>query len=57
MSVARIRTVLVPAAMELLGDLNLWLPGWLNRALPVVRVDAVEEPRAVAIGQRIGETD
>ena len=57
MSVARIRTVLVPAAMELLGDLNWWLPGWLNRALPVVHVDAVEEPQPVALGQRIGETD
>jgi RND superfamily putative drug exporter len=52
-----VRTVLVPAAMELLGDLNWWLPGWLSRALPVVHVDAVEESQAVALGQRIGETD
>ncbi len=29
-----VRMVLVPAAMTLLGDLNWWLPGWLDRVLP-----------------------
>jgi putative drug exporter of the RND superfamily len=34
-----VRMVLVPATMELLGDRNWWLPGWLGRVLPRVRVD------------------
>jgi RND superfamily putative drug exporter len=34
-----VRMVLVPATMELLGDRNWWLPGWLRRALPRVSVD------------------
>ncbi|MET0862494.1 MAG: MMPL family transporter, partial [Microbacterium sp.] len=29
-----VRMVLVPATMELLGDRNWWLPGWLDRLLP-----------------------
>ena len=29
-----VRLVLVPATMELLGDRNWWLPGWLDRILP-----------------------
>ena len=29
-----IRMVLVPATMDLLGDRNWWLPGWLDRILP-----------------------
>jgi RND superfamily putative drug exporter len=29
-----VRLVLVPATMELLGDLNWWLPRWLGRVLP-----------------------
>ena len=29
-----VRLVLVPATMELLGDRNWWLPGWLDRVLP-----------------------
>jgi RND superfamily putative drug exporter len=35
-----IRTVLVPAAMHVLGPRNWWLPGWLDRRLPHVSVDA-----------------
>ena len=34
-----VRMVLVPATMELLGDRNWWLPGWLDRLLPHVHVD------------------
>jgi RND superfamily putative drug exporter len=37
-----VRVVLVPATMELLGDANWWLPRWLQRLLPKVRVD--EQP-------------
>jgi RND superfamily putative drug exporter len=35
-----IRLVLVPATMALLGELNWWLPRWLDRLLPHVDVDA-----------------
>jgi putative drug exporter of the RND superfamily len=39
-----VRLVLVPATMELLGDRNWWLPGWLRRVLPNVQVEAAPEP-------------
>jgi RND superfamily putative drug exporter len=29
-----VRMVLVPSIMQLLGDANWWLPGWLDRRLP-----------------------
>jgi RND superfamily putative drug exporter len=29
-----VRLVLVPATMELLGDINWWLPSWLDKLLP-----------------------
>jgi putative drug exporter of the RND superfamily len=34
-----VRLVLVPATMELLGDKNWWLPGWLERVLPRVSIE------------------
>jgi RND superfamily putative drug exporter len=34
-----VRMVLVPATMELLGDRNWWLPRWLDRLLPNLRVE------------------
>jgi RND superfamily putative drug exporter len=34
-----VRMVLVPATMELLGDRNWWLPGWLDRLLPDIGVE------------------
>jgi RND superfamily putative drug exporter len=37
-----VRLVLVPAAMQLLGDRNWWLPGWLDRHLPTLHVEAVQ---------------
>jgi RND superfamily putative drug exporter len=37
-----VRLVLVPAAMELMGDANWWAPKWLLRYLPTIRVDNVE---------------
>src|SRR3954467_4615905 len=37
-----LRTVLVPAAMHLLGDRNWWLPRGLDRALPRVAVEGAE---------------
>jgi RND superfamily putative drug exporter len=35
-----IRIVLVPATMRLLGKWNWWLPGWLDRALPRMSLEA-----------------
>ncbi len=37
-----VRMVLVPATMELLGDRNWWLPGWLDRLLPHLDVEGHE---------------
>ena len=37
-----VRMVLVPATMELLGDRNWWLPGWLDRLLPHLHVEGHE---------------
>jgi RND superfamily putative drug exporter len=34
-----VRMLLVPATMELLGDRNWWLPGWLDRILPTIDVE------------------
>ncbi len=45
-----VRMVLVPATMELLGEANWWLPGWLRRALPQLRVDRA----APAVGPATG---
>jgi RND superfamily putative drug exporter len=39
-----VRMVLVPATMELLGDRNWWLPGWLERVLPRIEAEGREEP-------------
>jgi RND superfamily putative drug exporter len=37
-----VRMVLVPATMTLLGDLNWWLPRWLDRLLPTVDIDGAD---------------
>jgi hypothetical protein len=34
-----VRMVLVPATMELLGARNWWMPAWLDRLLPKLRVE------------------
>jgi uncharacterized membrane protein YdfJ with MMPL/SSD domain len=42
-----VRLILVPAAMQLLGSWNWWLPGWLDRILPHVGLEGgVPEPAA-----------
>ncbi len=38
-----VRLVLVPATMELLGDRNWWLPQWIDRILPRVRVEPASD--------------
>jgi RND superfamily putative drug exporter len=37
-----VRMVLVPATMRLLGHRNWWMPTWLDRALPAVRIEESE---------------
>ena len=34
-----VRMILVPATMELLGNKNWWLPGWIDRLLPRINVE------------------
>jgi len=34
-----VRMLLVPASMELLGERNWWIPGWLDRLLPRLNVE------------------
>jgi RND superfamily putative drug exporter len=34
-----VRLLLVPAVMKVAGSANWWLPGWLDRILPRVRID------------------
>jgi RND superfamily putative drug exporter len=38
-----VRLLLVPATMELLGDRNWWLPNWLDRILPRVRIESGDD--------------
>jgi RND superfamily putative drug exporter len=37
-----VRMVLVPATMALLGRANWWLPGWLDRRLPHLRMNGAD---------------
>jgi RND superfamily putative drug exporter len=39
-----VRMVLVPATMELLGEANWWLPGWLRRVLPRLDFEGSPSP-------------
>ena len=43
-----VRLLLVPATMELLGDKNWWLPGWLDRLIPNLNVEGTEPPPPAA---------
>ena len=40
-----VRMLLVPATMELLGDRNWWIPGWLDRILPRVHIEGKPLPK------------
>jgi RND superfamily putative drug exporter len=51
-----VRMVLVPATMSLLGHLNWWLPGWLDRLLPGGRVPAARPASAFARDRSTGVT-
>jgi RND superfamily putative drug exporter len=41
-----VRLILVPAAMQLMGRWNWWLPGWLDRLLPDLGFERRDEPEA-----------
>ncbi len=45
-----VRLILVPAAMQLLGDWNWWLPKWLDRLLPDLNPEKGADPHGVAAG-------
>jgi RND superfamily putative drug exporter len=51
-----VRTVLVPSTMELLGNANWWLPGWLARLLPKVHVEREVAADAPAMEEQLGRT-
>jgi putative drug exporter of the RND superfamily len=37
-----VRCLLVPATMLLMGKINWWMPGWLDRAVPHVNIEGAE---------------
>ncbi len=41
-----VRLLLVPSIMTLLGTKNWWIPHWLDRILPTISTEGVEEPPA-----------
>jgi len=48
-----VRMLIVPSTMELLGARNWWLPRWLDRLIPNLRVEgelAAASPRLVVVG-------
>jgi RND superfamily putative drug exporter len=45
-----LRTLLVPALMHVLGDANWWLPGWLDRRLPRISIEAPTAARPAPAG-------
>ena len=47
-----IRLVIVPSTMELLGDANWWLPGWLDRIIPHLDVEGPPEELELLEGER-----
>jgi uncharacterized membrane protein YdfJ with MMPL/SSD domain len=47
-----VRLILVPAAMQLMGRWNWWLPGWLDRLLPDLGVEGGTSPNMGSEGRR-----
>jgi RND superfamily putative drug exporter len=48
-----VRMVLIPSTMELLGNANWWLPGWLARLLPKVHVEREVPERAEELVEQL----
>jgi RND superfamily putative drug exporter len=44
-----VRTVLVPAAMKLMGRWNWWMPAWLDRWLPRISLETAGEPDRIEL--------
>jgi putative drug exporter of the RND superfamily len=38
-----VRLILVPSIMSMLGKANWWLPGWLDRILPAIKIEPGED--------------
>ena len=51
-----IRSILVPAIMELLGKRAWWLPGWLDRILPRLNVEAGTDEHQTATARAAEES-
>lgn len=51
-----IRLVLVPALMTVLGRANWYLPGWLERILPEIKIESEEEAAEIADVEDSGPT-
>jgi len=49
-----IRLVLVPAAMQLLGEWNWWMPRWLDRLLPRLELEGEPASAPLSPGQAGG---
>jgi putative drug exporter of the RND superfamily len=41
-----VRLIMVPAAMEIFGHASWWIPGWLDRLLPLMELEESEERRS-----------
>jgi RND superfamily putative drug exporter len=53
-----IRLVIVPSTMELLGDANWWLPGWLDRILPHLDVEGpTSTPAPTATERELADSE
>jgi RND superfamily putative drug exporter len=50
-----VRMVLVPATMELLGNLNWWLPKWLDRLVPRISIEAPPDLTATPSPALVGD--
>jgi RND superfamily putative drug exporter len=51
-----VRLILVPAAMQLMGGWNWWLPGWLDRLLPDLDIEGRKGPAVSRGGSGAAET-
>jgi len=52
-----VRMMLVPAAMKLLGNANWWLPGWIDRWLPRIDIEAPEAVPALVAAPIAGQPE
>ncbi len=50
-----VRTLLVPATMELLGNANWWFPRWLDRIIPRISIEAEDATDRAVLADEIAE--